>query len=37
MKALGQKAPELARRAGLEVPQHVKVLLAELPGRPGRR
>jgi len=31
MMALGQKAPELARRAGLEVPEHVKVLLAELP------
>lgn len=31
MKALGQKAPELARRAGLDVPAHVKVLLAELP------
>lgn len=30
--ALGQKAPELARRAGLEVPEHIKVLLAELPG-----
>jgi acetaldehyde dehydrogenase/alcohol dehydrogenase len=31
MKALGQKAPELARRAGIEVPRGVKVLLAELP------
>ncbi|HEY4993799.1 MAG TPA: iron-containing alcohol dehydrogenase, partial [Nakamurella sp.] len=31
MMALGQKAPELARRARLEVPEHVKVLLAELP------
>ena len=29
--ALGQKAPELARRAGLVVPSDTKVLLAELP------
>ena len=29
--ALGQPAPELARRAGLDVPPHTKVLLAPLP------
>jgi len=32
LAALGQKAPELARRAGLDVPEHTKVLLAPLPG-----
>jgi len=31
LRAMGQKAPELARRAGLEVPEQTKVLLAELP------
>ena len=31
MKALGQRAPELARRAGIAVPKGTKVLLAELP------
>ena len=31
LAALGQKAPELARRAGFEVPDHIKVLLASLP------
>lgn len=31
MRALGQRAPELASRAGIEVPNDVKVLLAELP------
>jgi acetaldehyde dehydrogenase/alcohol dehydrogenase len=31
LEALGQKAPELARRAGLSVPEHIKVLLAPLP------
>ena len=31
IEALGQRAPELARRVGFEVPEHVKVLLAELP------
>ncbi len=32
MGALGQKAPELAKRAKLDVPDDTKVLLAELPG-----
>ena len=31
LNALGQTAPELARRAGLDVPASTKVLLAELP------
>jgi len=31
LAALGQKAPELARRAGVEVPESTKVLLATLP------
>ncbi|MGE5763862.1 MAG: aldehyde dehydrogenase family protein, partial [Mycobacterium leprae] len=34
LAALGQKAPELARRAGFEVPEHTKVLLAPLPSEP---
>jgi acetaldehyde dehydrogenase/alcohol dehydrogenase len=31
LNALGQAAPELARRAGLDVPPDTKVLMAELP------
>jgi acetaldehyde dehydrogenase/alcohol dehydrogenase len=31
LAALGQSAPELAHRAGFEVPEHIKVLLATLP------
>ncbi|HYN65778.1 MAG TPA: bifunctional acetaldehyde-CoA/alcohol dehydrogenase [Ornithinibacter sp.] len=34
LAALGQKAPELARRAGFEVADHIKVLMAELPSDP---
>ena len=35
LAALGQKAPELARRAGIEVPENTKVLLATLPSDVG--
>ena len=35
LAALGQKAPELARRAGIEVPENIKVLLATLPSDVG--
>ncbi|HEX2808512.1 MAG TPA: bifunctional acetaldehyde-CoA/alcohol dehydrogenase, partial [Kineosporiaceae bacterium] len=35
MAALGQKAPELAARAGLTVPGYTKVLMATLPSDPA--